>query len=118
MMKRTSVLDFLGVVRIVGYSLAIVPALIAVVLYLIGHWLPLAASIVAPFLGPVIAGLLVAWIAWLSRMHVRRMHFPRPTAYSPETVTHKTAAPHPPPTSRHHTHTTPIPQPPFKLAKP
>src|SRR3546814_3188009 len=68
MMKRTSVLDFLGVVRIVGYSLAIVPALIAVVLYLIGHWWPLAGFIVAPFLGPVIAGLLVAWIAWLSRM--------------------------------------------------
>src|SRR3546814_1019631 len=73
MMKRTSVLDFLGVVRIVGYSLAIVPALIAVVLYLIGHWWPLAGFIVAPFLGPVIAGLLVAWIAWLSRMLVRRM---------------------------------------------
>src|SRR3546814_12131722 len=75
MMKRTSVLDFLGVVRIVGYSLAIVPALIAVVLYLIGHWWPLAGFIVAPFLGPVIAGLLVAWIAWLSRMLVRRMPF-------------------------------------------
>src|SRR3546814_11634709 len=78
MMKRTSVLDFLGVVRIVGYSLAIVPALIAVVLYLIGHWWPLAGFIVAPFLGPVIAGLLVAWIAWLSRMLVRRMHFASP----------------------------------------
>ncbi|HEY9541625.1 MAG TPA: hypothetical protein VIR05_08320 [Luteimonas sp.] len=77
-MKRTSVLDFLGVVRIVGYSLAIVPALIAVVLYLIGHWWPLAGFIVAPFLGPVIAGLLVAWIAWLSRMLVRRMHFASP----------------------------------------
>src|SRR3546814_2331736 len=51
MMKRTSVLDFLGVVRIVGYSLAIVPALIAVVLYLIGYWWPLAGSSWAPSSG-------------------------------------------------------------------
>src|SRR3546814_19892087 len=84
MMKRTSVLDFLGVVRIVGYSLAIVPALIAVVLYLIGYWWPLAGFIVGPFLGPVIAGLPVAWIAWLSRMLVRRMHFARPQDCFPE----------------------------------
>src|SRR3546814_18727626 len=92
MMKRTSVLDFLGVVRIVGYSLAIVPALIAVVLYLLGHWWPLAGFIVAPFLGPVIAGLLVAWIAWLSRMLVRRMHFASPNACLHVTGNRKTAA--------------------------
>src|SRR3546814_20515414 len=91
MMKRTSVLDFLGVVRIVGYSLAIVPALIAVVLYLIGHWWPLAGFIVGPFLGPVIAGLLVAWIAWLSRMLVPRMHFASPQDRFHETGTRKTA---------------------------
>src|SRR3546814_16480192 len=99
MMKRTSVLDFLGVVRIVGYSLAIVPALIAVVLYLIGHWWPLAGFIVAPFLGPVIAGLLVAGIAWLSRMLVRRLHFASPTACCPETGTRTNAAQ--PPTQGH-----------------
>src|SRR3546814_20856748 len=92
MMKRTSVLDFLGVVRIVGYSLAIVPALIAVVLYLIGHWWPLAGFIVAPFLGPVLAGLLVAWIAWLSRLLVRPMHFARTPDRFPETVTPKNSS--------------------------
>src|SRR3546814_20018049 len=100
MMKRTSVLDFLGVVRIVGYSLAIVPALIAVVLYLIGHWWPLAGFIVAPFLGPVIAGLLVAWIAWLSRMLVRRMHFHSPQDRFHETGPRKTAAQQTPPGPR------------------
>lgn len=77
-MKRTSVLDFLGVVRIVGYLLAIVPALIAVVLYLIGHWWPLTGFLVAPFIGPVIVGLLLAWITGLSRVFVRRMHFASP----------------------------------------
>src|SRR3546814_12574553 len=92
MMKRTSVLDFLGVVRIVGYSLAIVPALIAVVLYLIGYWWPLAGFIVGPFLGPVIAGLLVAWIAWLSRMLVRRMHFASPQDGFHETGPRNTTA--------------------------
>lgn len=77
-MKRTSVLDFLGVVRIVGYSLALVAVLVMVALYLIGNWWPRAGFFMAPFLGPVIAGLLLAWIAGLSRVFVRRMRFTSP----------------------------------------
>jgi hypothetical protein len=77
-MKRTSVLDFLGVVRVVGYSLALVAALIVVVLYLVGLRLPLVSVFAAPFVGSIVLGLLVAWIAGLSRVFVRRMHFASP----------------------------------------
>lgn len=74
-MKRTSVLDFLGVVRIVGYSLALVAALAIGALYLLGTQLPALRFLAAPFTGMVVAGLLVAWVAGLSRVLTRRMHF-------------------------------------------
>ncbi len=77
-MKRTSVLDLLGVIRIVGYSLALVAALIAVALYFAGLRLPLVGIFATPFVGSIILGLLVAWITGLSRVLVRRMHFASP----------------------------------------
>lgn len=77
-MKRTSVLDFLGVMRIVGYSLALVAALIVVALYLAGLQMQVSRVLAAPFTGLVAMGLLVAWVAALSRLFVRRMRFASP----------------------------------------
>ena len=77
-MKRTSVLDFLGVVRVVGYSMALVAALIVAALYLIGLQLQVGRLMAAPFTGLIMMGLLVAWVAGLSRVFVRRMHFAGP----------------------------------------
>lgn len=77
-MKRTSVLDFLGVARILGYSTALVGAAIATVLYLLGTQLGLTRFIASAFAGPILLGLLVAWITGLSRVLVRRMHFASP----------------------------------------
>jgi len=76
MMKRTSVLDLLGVVRIVGYSLALVAVLALVALYLLSFLQSrLAWAFATPFTAMVLCGLLIAWVAALSRVFVRRMHF-------------------------------------------
>ena len=74
-MKRSSVLDFLGVVRIVGYALALVAALVIAALYLLGTQLPAVRFLAAPFTGLVVTGLIIAWVAGLSRVFTRRMRF-------------------------------------------
>lgn len=79
MMKRTSVLDFLGVVRIVGYSLALVAVLVIVALFLLSFLQSRLAWVFAtPFTVMALSGLLVAWVAGLSRVFVRRMRFTSP----------------------------------------
>jgi len=77
-MKRTSVLDFLGVVRIVGYALALVAALVIAALYLLGTLLPVVRFLATPFTGLVMTGLIIAWVAGLSRVFTRRMRFAGP----------------------------------------
>jgi len=77
-MKRTSVLDFLGVARILGYSLAVVTGAIVVLLYLSEPLLGLSRLFLSTLAGPILVGLLVAWITSLSRVLVRRMHFASP----------------------------------------
>lgn len=75
-MKRTSVLDFLGVARVAGYALALVAMLIALALFLLSHaWPLLRFGVIPAMAGPILAGLVVAWVAGLSRVLVRRMHF-------------------------------------------
>ncbi len=77
-MKRTSVLDFLGVARILGYSLALVAAAVAVALYLLGFRLPVLRVFAPELAGPILLGLAVAWVAGLSRVFARRMRFATP----------------------------------------
>lgn len=78
-MKRTSVLDFLGVVRVAGYALALVMVLIALAVYLLTWAVPALRLFALPVLvGPILFGLVIAWVAGLSRVLVRRMHFASP----------------------------------------
>jgi len=77
-MKRTSVLDFLGVARILGYSLALVSGAIAVLLYLSEPLLGLSRLFLPTLTRPIMVGLVVAWVTSLARVLVRRMHFASP----------------------------------------
>jgi hypothetical protein len=78
-MRRSSVVDFLGIVRVVGYAIALVAAMAAGVFWLAGIWLPAIRMIVAPgFALWILSGLLIAWTAGLSRILVRRMRFQSP----------------------------------------
>ena len=74
-MNRMSVLDFFGVVRIVGYAFAVLMALIAVVTFVLGQTVPLLQLPAAPTAPFILCGLVVAWTAGLSRVFVRRMRF-------------------------------------------
>ncbi|GAA3917863.1 hypothetical protein [Luteimonas lutimaris] len=77
-MKRTSVLDFLGVARILGYSLAVVVGAIVVLLYLSEPLLGMSRPFVSTLAGPILLGLVVAWVTSLARVLVRRMRFASP----------------------------------------
>lgn len=79
-MKRATVIDFFGVIRVAGYALALLAVAVFGVLWLGGYFLPILRFAAPSMAGPVIAGLLVAWIAGLSRVLVRRMRFESPQA--------------------------------------
>ncbi len=77
-MQRTTVIDFFGVMRVVGYALALLAAGVFGVMWLGGYFLPLLRFGSTALAGPILMGLLVAWIAGLSRVLVRRMRFESP----------------------------------------
>lgn len=77
-MQRTTVIDFFGVIRIVGYALALLAAAVFGVLWVAGYLTPLFRFAATSMAGPIVMGLLVAWIAGLSRALVRRMRFESP----------------------------------------
>jgi len=77
-MKKASAVDFFGVVRIVGYALALVAAMITALLFLAGMQWPVVRILAQGTVGPILAGLLLAWIAGLARVLVRRMRFESP----------------------------------------
>ena len=82
-MKQASVIDFPGVARIIGYSLATVALLVAVALFLLGLMLPAVGFFVGKLAVPLAGGLALAWIAGLSRILVRRMHFVSQQEHAP-----------------------------------
>ena len=74
-MKQSAVIDFLGVIRAVGYAVALLAAAVFAVSWLGGYFLPILRFGATSMAGPVFLGLLVAWIGGLSRVLVRRMRF-------------------------------------------
>ena len=77
-MKQTTVIDFFGIIRVVGYALALLAVAVFGVLWLGGYFLPGLRFAAPSMAGPIFTGLLVAWIAGLSRVLVRRMRFESP----------------------------------------
>src|SRR5690606_31196690 len=76
--KRTSALDLLGATRPLGYSLAVVVGAIVVLLYLSEPLLGMSRPFVSTLAGPILLGLVVAWVTSLARVLVRRMRFASP----------------------------------------
>lgn len=74
-MKQTTVIDFFGVIRVVGYAVALLGAAVLAVMWLAGYFLPILRFGATSMAGPIFLGLLVAWIGGLSRILVRRMRF-------------------------------------------
>ncbi|MFP7721609.1 hypothetical protein [Lysobacter sp. A3-1-A15] len=76
-MKRHDVLNVLGVVQRLGYSLALVAAAIILVGFVLTRvGAPLATTpLAAPLVLLVATGLLLAWVSAATRTLVRRMKF-------------------------------------------
>lgn len=74
-MKQASVIDFFGVIRVVGYAVALLAAAVCGVMWLGSYLQPVFRIAASSMIGPIFLGLLVAWIAGLSRVLVRRMRF-------------------------------------------
>ncbi|MEG3191176.1 hypothetical protein [Lysobacter sp. D1-1-M9] len=77
-MKKTSVIDLLGVLRTVGYAIALLAAAVAVGVWLLGMQWPVARLFAAALAPWVLSGLMLAWVGGVSRWFVRRMSFESP----------------------------------------
>ncbi|MBW3550116.1 MAG: hypothetical protein KY442_04595 [Proteobacteria bacterium] len=77
-MKKTSVIDLLGVLRTVGYASALLAAAVAIGVWLLGMQWPVARLFATALTPWILSGLMLAWVCGVSRWFVRRMNFVSP----------------------------------------